>query len=117
VVTLREGLEAFGDGLGGVERLKFVEQVERLEAPGAGFEDVVRRDRQPLGPAPRVGVIKIGDKPEAGEDLLFRALLATAEVEPVHRKRHIQIVVVAAFDEFGNVEHGLPDVADGDVIY
>lgn len=60
--------------------LGLTEQVKRLKPALAGLQDILWRDRQPLGPAGRVSVVKVGDNPEAGDNVLFSPLGTLGQV-------------------------------------
>jgi hypothetical protein len=71
VVATSKFLEALGNRFDQFRPFRFAENKECLKAPGACFEDKLRRKRQSLGPASRVGIVKIGDEPYDANNIFF----------------------------------------------
>ncbi len=114
VIAAGKCLEALGYRFGVTRSLWRLEKMKRLEAASAGFQHIMRGQWQALAPADRIGIVKIGDEPEDGQDFAFRALLAVWQISPENCERKVGIVMRPAGDIRDRADHSL-NVADRDL--
>jgi hypothetical protein len=98
VIAAGSDLEALGERLGVVRLLWRIKKMKRLEATGARFQQVIWGQRQTLGPAERIGIVKIRYEPEHGQDFVLGAFFAIWQICREDGEREVGIVMRPAGD-------------------